>query len=249
MCLWYWGRFNRIVYLKRYLVGVKKSRLILIRKFFGIMSGFLLVILLVFLSLSSGFFLGVPFLELGKEAFLRLYIFFGVDSESLLFMFIVLLVTCLVVLFREFYIEHYNFKKYTFLTLSFFLSIVILSSSGSILNFLAGWDGLGISSLCLIMFYPNKTSMYNSFLTFFFNRLGDVFILVIFGLVFCRGDFLIFLFQNFNLLILILFLICASTKGAQFPLSSWLPAAMSAPTPISAMVHSSTLVTAGIFLL
>ena len=98
------------------------------------------------------------------------------------------------------------------------------------------------------MFYPNKTSLANSILTIFFNRLGDV--LLIIGLSLALTNYREFMELSFSAPELrILLVLCAFSKRAQFPLSRWLPAAISAPTPISAIVHSSTLVTAGIFLL
>lgn len=96
------------------------------------------------------------------------------------------------------------------------------------------------------MFYPNNTTLYNSILTIFFNRIGDVLLILALRVsisMYTIDTTLI----NEGLLFFILLTICSFTKRAQFPLSSWLPAAISAPTPISAMVHSSTLVTAGVF--
>lgn len=208
------------------------------------------ILFFAFFSIHSNFLtLSFSFLEFFKDLVYCMDLNFCLDQESLLFSFIVFLVTRLVILYREFYIEHYNIKKFAFLTFSFFFSMILLCSRNSFNNFLVGWDGLGISSLCLIIFYPNKRTIFNSYLTFFFNRLGDICILCFLGFVYCRGNLNLFLFEKFNLIFIILILICSFTKGAQFPLSSWLPAAISAPTPISAMVHSSTLVTAGIFIL
>lgn len=160
----------------------------------------------------------------------------------------VLLVTCLVCLYREIYIELYNNKKFFFLIILFFLFITLLSSRGSLISFFLGWDGLGVSSICLIIFYPNKNTLFNSLLTMIFNRLGDVLLILVICKFLILPSTFMFINSNFDYIILIFLILCGFTKRAQFPLSSWLPAAISAPTPISAIVHSSTLVTAGILL-
>lgn len=214
-----------------------------------ILSSFSLFLLISYFSVFDLKILGKNIFSFHKEILPPFDSSIVVDRQRILFFLMVALVTCVVALYRELYIDHYNFKKYSFLTFSFFLSMLILRSSHSYVNILLGWDGLGVSSLCLIMFYPNKTSSYNSFLTFFFNRLGDLFLLVIFSSFLLDNLFFCFLYDNFRSFFLFLLLLCTFTKGAQFPLSAWLPAAMSAPTPISAIVHSSTLVTAGIYIL
>lgn len=215
--------------------------------FYKIFFLFFLSTLLLFslnfsLNLSKFFFFligrGLFPIRVGKE----------VDFISLVFLSMVFLVTSLVTLYREVYIEGYNNKKFIALKLLFLVSIIILVLGRRPIVLMLGWDGLGISSLCLIIFYPNKISIYNSFLTFFFNRLGDVILIICLYYFFkdrITKNFSFTLDSNF----LILILLCSFTKRAQFPLSSWLPAAISAPTPISAIVHSSTLVTAGIFLI
>lgn len=96
-------------------------------------------------------------------------------------------------------------------------------------------------------YYSNLNRSISSLITFFFNRLGDGFIIL-----FC--SIIIFNFTKIQLILInkiiffILF-ICLITKRSQIPFGVWLPIAISAPTPISSLVHSSTLVTAGIFVL
>lgn len=183
-----------------------------------------------------------------EEKIYPLFFSLRIDQISFLFITIVCFVTTLVFFYSEVYIETYNNKKFFFITLSFFFSIRVLSSRGSLINLIIGWDGLGISSLLLIMFYPNKISFFNSFLTFFFNRLGDIFFLIFFCYYLMNLNVVFYFSKDFQYVILLIFFLCLLTKRAQYPFSSWLPAAISAPTPISAIVHSSTLVTAGIFI-
>lgn len=170
------------------------------------------------------------------------------DFSRIVFSFIVFLVTRFVCCFSKSYMEHYNIKKFFLLMLIFFLSIVFLVHGNNFFTFFIGWDGLGITSICLIIFYPNKITLYNSFLTIFFNRLGDVIFIYLICSIFLSFHSFIRLLSISSWWFFLSIILCSFTKSAQFPLSRWLPAAISAPTPISAIVHSSTLVTAGIFL-
>lgn len=108
-----------------------------------------------------------------------------------------------------------------------------------------GWDGLGVVSFLLIIFYMNHERINNGLYTLFQNRIGDLFfVLFLVGLVELRiGGRLV---VKYGLLTLI---VGACVKRAQYPFNSWLLAAIRAPTPISALVHSSTLVVAGVFVL
>lgn len=199
------------------------------------------------LSLNKYFSLNGYFSTSFSEKIVTIFYSTCLDTISLSFLRMVCLVTRVVFLYSEVYIETYKNKKFFSLTLTFFLFMVVLSTSRAFMNLIIGWDGLGISSLLLIMFYPNKITLFNSFLTFFFNRVGDIFFLIFFCL-FLESYTLFFYLNNLEVgFILFLFFLGLITKRAQIPFSSWLPAAMSAPTPISAIVHSSTLVTAGIF--
>lgn len=193
---------------------------------------------------------GVAFRSLfSLPTFRKIYLFeviFTFDKISLIFLYIVLMVTSLVTLYSEHYIEGYNNKKFLLIMILFFGFIRILSLSRDFLTFLIGWDGLGISSLFLIIFYPNKVTLFNSFLTLRFNRLGDIFLILLFCLLFPGSPTFFFILEEYQDSVMFIFLLCLLTKRAQIPFSSWLPAAISAPTPISAMVHSSTLVTAGL---
>lgn len=174
---------------------------------------------------------------------------FSRDRISLIFLIILLIVTAFVSLFSQTYLEYYNNKKYLITIITFFISIVFMSISSRPVSFLWGWDYLGISSVFLIIFYANKNNLNNAMWTIFFNRFGDI--LIIIYVILRWSDWVeIIIFDKwysdaggFALLFISL---CALTKRAQFPFSSWLPLAMSAPTPISAIVHSSTLVTAGV---
>lgn len=159
----------------------------------------------------------------------------------------VILVTTVVVRYRETYMEHYNNKKFLVILGRFLAAILVLVAGERIINIMTGWEILGLTSLALIIFYPHKTGKVNSIITIFFNRVGDICLIMILAEIMAnqRNTTRSPLIREENWALII---ICALTKRAQFPISAWLPAAIAAPTPISAIVHSSTLVTAGIFL-
>lgn len=226
----------------------KFFRIIIFKKFFFFLFLFFSFFLVSFLNMAAPLRFTFKFFDFRLLFSNNFHWIFFLDKRILLFIFIVCFVTCLVSLYREVYIDSYNNKKFFTLILLFFGFMGILSSGGSWINFFFGWEGLGLSSLCLIIFYPNKNTLFNSILTIFFNRLGDVCVLIVICYFLMVYSLFFFLSSDINYTFLLLILICRLTKRAQIPISSWLPAAMSAPTPISAIVHSSTLVTAGILL-
>lgn len=178
------------------------------------------------------------------------------DWISLSFMGFVLLISSLVILYRDDYIHgDYNINRFVLLVLIFVLSIIFLIIRPNIIRILLGWDGLGLVSYCLVIYYQNVRSYNAGILTVLSNRIGDVALLIVIAWIINFGSwnyiyYLEFLRGSFEMeLISLLVVLAAITRSAQIPFSSWLPAAMAAPTPVSALVHSSTLVTAGVYLL
>nr|AZQ21930.1 NADH dehydrogenase subunit 5 [Arcoscalpellum epeeum] len=142
-------------------------------------------------------------------------------------------------------------SRFIMLLTGFVTSMALLILSPNLISILLGWDGLGLVSYCLVVYYQNVKSLNAGTLTVLSNRVGDVFILM--GIVFMinYGDwnFIAWLGDSTSLILVSSLMILASlTKSAQIPFSAWLPAAMAAPTPVSSLVHSSTLVTAGVYL-
>lgn len=172
---------------------------------------------------------------------------FNIDLINSLFSLIVLIISLGVLFYRKFYFRFNISKSYKTNLIIFILSIIILINRRRIIILLIGWDGLGISSFFLVSFYINLNRIISSLITFFFNRLGDGFILIICSII--LNETINIIIINFNLFIFILFFIGLITKSSQIPFGVWLPIAIAAPTPISSLVHSSTLVTAGIFVL
>jgi len=124
----------------------------------------------------------------------------------------------------------------------FLCSMFGLVFSADLLRLFVAWDLLGFTSFFLVIFYRTRASMAGGILTGLCNRVGDCFLLALIGLFFYSS-------ATINTCAIYLLLVIRFTKSAQVPFSSWLPAAMLAPTPVSALVHSSTLVTAGVYLL
>uniref|UniRef100_UPI003003514C NADH dehydrogenase subunit 5 n=1 Tax=Gonypeta brunneri TaxID=2909294 RepID=UPI003003514C len=178
------------------------------------------------------------------------------DWMSLLFMSFVLLISSLVILYSEDYMAgDITLNRFIFLVLIFVLSMMFLIISPNLISILLGWDGLGLVSYCLVIYYQNVKSYNAGMLTALSNRVGDVMLLMAISWMMNFGswNYIFYLDCMLNkyemMLISFLVVLAGMTKSAQIPFSAWLPAAMAAPTPVSALVHSSTLVTAGVYLL
>nr|YP_010586648.1 NADH dehydrogenase subunit 5 [Wormaldia unispina]UZZ44462.1 NADH dehydrogenase subunit 5 [Wormaldia unispina] len=178
------------------------------------------------------------------------------DWIALLFMGVVLLISSSVIFYSWSYMgADFNISRFILLVLLFVFSMMMMIVSPNLISILLGWDGLGLVSFCLVIYYQNSKSFNSGMLTVMSNRVGDVMLLMSIAWMLNYGswNFLMYLdlFKNDKEMFIIgaLIIMAAMTKSAQIPFSSWLPAAMAAPTPVSALVHSSTLVTAGVYLL
>ena len=178
---------------------------------------------------------------------------FYLNNYSLYFFLTVIIISLSIYLYRIIYIENEQyFFRFIIIKSLFILSIALFIFRRNFIAILLGWDGLGITSYLLVIYYNNSNSLNAGILTLLTNRLGDlgiIFLLIIF-LNFRDWEFNFWIWKrNYNFFWRILLFLTISTKRAQIPFSSWLPAAIAAPTPISSLVHSSTLVTAGVYLL
>nr|URX53183.1 NADH dehydrogenase subunit 5 [Neotermes phragmosus] len=178
------------------------------------------------------------------------------DWMSLIFMGFVFFISSLVILYSEDYMYgDLNIYRFILMVLMFVLSMMFLIISPNLISILLGWDGLGLVSYCLVIYYQNIKSYNAGMLTVLSNRVGDVALLMAIAWMINFGSwnyiyYLDVMASSFEMnLITLLVILAAMTSSAQIPFSSWLPAAMAAPTPVSALVHSSTLVTAGVYLL
>ena len=179
---------------------------------------------------------------------------FIIDIISIYFLRLVRLVSGRVIIFsRSYMIKEKFYSRFLILLFIFIMSIYLLILRPNLIRLLLGWDGLGVTSYLLVIFYQSNKSYNAGILTALSNRLGDVGLLISIRLIVNFGSWN-YIYMNstnitFSKIFLFILIISACTKSAQIPFSSWLPAAIAAPTPVSALVHSSTLVTAGVYLL
>nr|AOY39715.1 NADH dehydrogenase subunit 5 [Scolytinae sp. BMNH 1043001] len=178
---------------------------------------------------------------------------FYMDWMSLLFMSFVLYISSLIMNYSAEYMSgDLNLKRFIYLMLLFVFSMMMMILGMNLISILLGWDGLGLVSYALVIYYQNVKSYNAGMLTALSNRVGDAALLMSIAWMVSFGgwNFLNYLDTDIiNPMIYMFCVLAAFTKSAQIPFSSWLPAAMAAPTPVSALVHSSTLVTAGVYLL
>nr|ASY98529.1 NADH dehydrogenase subunit 5 [Creobroter apicalis] len=178
------------------------------------------------------------------------------DWMSLLFVSIVSMIASLVILYSHNYmLGDISLNRFIFLVMLFVLSMIFLIMSPNMISILLGWDGLGLISYCLVIYYQNWKSYNAGMFTALSNRIGDVALLMAIAWLCNYGSWNYMYYLDYLMtskemhIISFLVILAGMTKSAQIPFSAWLPAAMAAPTPVSALVHSSTLVTAGVYLL
>nr|QHD20114.1 NADH dehydrogenase subunit 5 [Ochlerotatus taeniorhynchus] len=213
----------------------------------------LFILSLKFLLMDLVYFIEWEIVSLHSMSIVMTFLF---DWMSLMFMSFVLLISSLVIFYSDQYMgEDFNVNRFILLVLMFVFSMMMLIISPNLISILLGWDGLGLVSYCLVIYFQNVKSYNAGMLTALSNRIGDVALLLAIAWMLNYGSwnyifYLDMMKSNFEMMVIGgLVMLAAMTKSAQIPFSSWLPAAMAAPTPVSALVHSSTLVTAGVYLL
>ena len=198
---------------------------------------------------------------------LKMEIGFLVDGLTAMMMVVVTFVSLMVHLYTIGYMEEdagYN-RFFAYISL-FTFSMLMLVMSNNLLQLFFGWEAVGLVSYLLIGFWFNKpTAIFANMKAFLVNRVGDFGFILGIGLivayagtlnyteVFAKGPELGKLgFPGTDWLLVTVICIClfigAMGKSAQFPLHVWLPDSMEGPTPISALIHAATMVTAGIFM-
>lgn len=176
-----------------------------------------------------------------------------IDYINVFFFRTVSLISRRIFIFRSSYINADKFSnRFLGVVLTFIIRIAFLIFRPRLISLLLGWDGLGVTSYLLVCYYRREKRFNARILTALSNRFGDVVILIFIALNLFPAvlNYGIVSFSNTGLFRTVLLIVLAAiTKSAQVPFSAWLPAAIAAPTPVSALVHSSTLVTAGVYLL
>nr|QDP17872.1 NADH dehydrogenase subunit 5 [Parachtes ignavus] len=172
-----------------------------------------------------------------------------IDWMTISFATTVLIITSFITMYSLSYIPKKEHKRFMLTMMLFVLSMIALIISNNLIMLLIGWDGLGLSSYVLVIYYQNANTNASGTITILSNRVGDIMLMMSLATMTTNMNWNLLNNYQYHFLTLILMLTAAISKSAQFPFSAWLPAAMAAPTPISALVHSSTLVTAGVYLL
>jgi len=185
---------------------------------------------------------------------------FMFDSLTVSMLLAVLVVSSLVHVFSIDYMsaDPHNQRFFAYLSMFTFFMLILVTGDNYLIMFV-GWEGIGISSYLLINFWFTRIQANKSGIkALVVNRVGDMFLSVaFFAIFFVFGNvdyatvFSVAPYINESVITIIgiLLLLAAMGKSAQIGLHTWLPDAMEGPTPVSALIHAATLVTAGVYLL
>ena len=185
---------------------------------------------------------------------------FNFDSLTVSMLIPVLIVSSLVHIYSIGYMSNdpHNQRFFSYLSLFTFMMIILVTANNFLLMFV-GWEGVGICSYLLVSFWFTRIAANQSSISAFLtNRVGDCFLTIgMFAILWSFGNvdystvFSLAPYVNENIVTIIgiCLLIGAMAKSSQVGLHVWLPMAMEGPTPVSALIHAATMVTAGVYLL
>lgn len=228
----------------------------------GVILGSFLISVYVFFSVKGGNTHLAHYFDFINTAGLKVGFDFQIDQLSSLFLLIITGVGFLIHVYSTSYMHDEapkDFAKYfSFLNL-FVFSMLLLVMGGNYIIMFIGWEGVGLCSYLLIGFWFKNNDFNNAAKkAFIMNRIGDLgFLLAVFWLLSKLGTVDYHqAFANVSKLsafditgITMLLFVGATGKSAQIPLYTWLPDAMAGPTPVSALIHAATMVTAGIYMI
>ena len=185
---------------------------------------------------------------------------FNFDSLTVSMLIPVLIISSLVHVYSIGYMSHdpHNQRFFSYLSLFTFMMIILVTGDNFLVMFL-GWEGVGVCSYLLVSFcFTRIAANQSSLAAFFTNRVGDYVLTVgMFAILWSFGNvdyttvFSLSPFYSESVIIFVgvCLLIGAMAKSSQVGLHVWLPMAMEGPTPVSALIHAATMVTAGVYLL
>ena len=185
---------------------------------------------------------------------------FQFDSLTVSMLIPVLVISSLVHFYSIGYMSHdpHNQRFFSYLSLFTFMMVILVTGNNYLVMFV-GWEGVGVCSYLLVSFWFTRIAANQSSLAAFLtNRVGDALLIIgMFMLLWALGnlDYNVvfslapYINENIITLIGICLLIGAMAKSSQVGLHIWLPMAMEGPTPVSALIHAATMVTAGVYLL
>ena len=242
-------------YLSKSLTGLIGSGVILLS---------FLVSVWIFLQVKGGNSHVADYFNFISAGTLKISFAFQIDALSSLFLLIITGVGFLIHVYSASYMHHESkehFARYfSYLNLFVFSMLLLVMGANFVILFI-GWEGVGLCSYLLIGYWFKNTEYnYAARKAFIMNRIGDLaFLIAIFWIISKTGSVSfadVFAAEGLSKLnssditvITLLLFVGATGKSAQIPLYTWLPDAMAGPTPVSALIHAATMVTAGIYMI